>query len=969
MVSESANAPKVFISYSHDSPAHETQVLALADRLRDEGIEAVIDQYVTAPPEGWVRWMRLQIEQADFVLVVPTEIYKRRAEGKEVPGKGLGANREGLIIDQQIYEDSGHNEKFIAVTLAAGQAEFIPNFLKPYQRESVETEDGYEKLYRRLTNRPEVVAPEVGRLRALPARVRLLAPSVESTSANVWHVPPANPFFSGREQYLETLHNSLTTASEPTALTQAIKGLGGMGKTQTALKYAEIYRASYAAGFWTVADSRENLISGFAEFAQLLDLPEKNSQEIVKAANAAKRWFESNDNWLLILDNVDDWAVAQEWIPSGKRGHVIITTRLQSTGRLAHGIDLPKMTPEEGGRFLLERGKIENRSEADSSGAEAISKEFDGLPLGLEQAGAYIEEAKLSPAEYLELYHREGAKLRAKGSATADHQTVTVTFTLAFEKLSDPARQIVHMCAFLAPDAIPEEVLAAGKEMDMEFRDAVSDGVRFSLIQRNPATKSIDIHRLVQDVVKDTMDLASQRTWVERCAGALNERFPEEVKFINWPICERLLPHARIVAAQILRDSLESVSAARLLHQTHWYLSERVEYLEGEPLIRRAIEIRETILGPDHPDTAKSLNDLGVLNERQGRYREAEPLFTRALEIRERVLGQDHSDTATSLSNLGGLYDTQGRYNEAESLFNRALVIREKTLGPDHPETAQVVNNIAALLSSQGRYTEAEPLYKRALEINEKMLGPNHPDTATTLNNVAGLYGSQGQYKEAESLQRRALEIRERVLGPDHPSTATSLNNLAGIYRSLGRPNEAEPLYERALEIREKVLGPTHPDTAGSLNNLAGLYRAQGQYKEAEPLYMRALEIEEQTLGPRHPDTARSLGNLAQLYHNQDRLKEAEPLYKRALEIREEALGPDHPDTASSLNNLGVFYANRGLVLKADPLLRRALAIAEKSLGTKHPTTADIAQRYFKVCQKLGRTHEAHKLRQRFRLA
>ncbi len=676
-----------------------------------------------------------------------------------------------------------------------------------------------------------------------------------------------------------------------------------------------------------MADSRESLISRFAEFAQLLDLPEKDSQEIVKAANAAKRWFESNDNWLLILDNVDDWAVAQEWIPSGKRGHVLITTRLQSTGRLAHGIDLPKMTPEEGGEFLLERGKIENPSEADFVAAKTVSTEFDGLPLGLEQAGAYIEEAKLSPAEYLDLYRLEGAKLRARGSATADHQTVTVTFTLAFEKLSASARQIVHMAAFLAPDAIPEEVLAAGKDIGMEFRDSVADSVRFSLIQRNPATKTIDIHRLVQDVVKDTLDVSAQRIWVELCADALNECFPEQVTFTNWPICERLLPHARIVVAQILSHSLESASVARLLHQTQWYLLERVQYSEGEPLIRRSLEIREKVLGPDHPDTAKSLNNLAVLLERSGHYKDVEQLYKRALEINERTVGPGHPDTAKSLNNLAGLYGRLGQHKESEPLLERALEINEKALGPDHPDTARALNNLGSFRHKQAQYREAEPLLKRALEIDEKALGPEHPDTAACLHSLAGHYDDQDRYEDAEPLHKRALEIREKVLGPDHPDTAMSLNSLGWLYQREGKYKDAELLYKRALDIREKALGPDHPDTAVILNNLAGLYDSQGEHKEAELLY------------------------------------------KRALAIREKALGQRHTDTAQSLFNLGIFYGNRGLILKADPLLRSALSITEECLGVENHRTHRIAQEYFKVCQKLNRHHEAHKLRQRFGIA
>ena len=116
------------------------------------------------------------------------------------------------------------------------------------------------------------------------------------------------------------------------------------------------------------------------------------------------------------------------------------------------------------------------------------------------------------------------------------------------------------------------------------------------------------------------------------------------------------------------------------------------------------------MLGPDHPDTALSLNNLAVLYDSQGKLTEAEPLYRRALEIRERVLGPDHPDTALSLNNLAVLYQVQGKLTEAEPLYRRALEIRERVLGPDHPDTALSLNNLAVLYDSQGKLTEAEPL-------------------------------------------------------------------------------------------------------------------------------------------------------------------------------------------------------------------------------------------------------------------
>ena len=694
------DSPRVFLSYSHDSPEHDAAVLALSKQLRLDGCTVIIDQDERWVSEGWTLWMVKQIAQADFVLVVCTEMYKRRAEGKEEPPTGAGASWEGAIIRVDLYEANGRNNKFIPVLMRKEDKIHRPFFLRDYSYFLATDRDAYCRLC--LVLKGDSPKPNVG-----PA---------------VWNIPASNPYFFGREQYLDDLHDMLATSSQPAAL----KGLGGMGKTQSALKYADLYQDGYSAGFWVVADSHESLVSGFAELARLLDLPEKDDREIGKAAAAAKRWFESKNEshgrWLLILDNVEDWAVVRGWIPRIKTGHVLITTRLQFTGTFARELDLPKMNADEGAGFLLNRSKIDHPNDRDFSAAKSIAEELGGLPLGLEQAGAYIEEARLSPGEYIELYRREGKKLRARGGASVDHDTVTRTFTLAAEKLGERAGQILRMAAYLAPDAIPEDILAAGGEPDIEFRDAVADAVRCSLIRRNPVSKTIDIHRLVQDVVKDTMDARSMHYWIERVADSLSKSFPEEVEFKTWSLCDRLLPHARIVAAEVLRLSIESAGAARLLHQAAWYLDDRAQYKEAEPIQRRALEIREKVLGPNHPDTATSLNNLAGIYSSQGQYKEAEPLLKRALEINEKALGPDHPNTAISLNNLAEIYRSQGQYKEAEPLLKRALEIREKALGPDHPDTATSLNNLAAIYRNQGQHKEAEPLLKRALEINEKAL-------------------------------------------------------------------------------------------------------------------------------------------------------------------------------------------------------------------------------------------------------
>lgn len=159
--------PKVFISYSHDSPDHQARVLALANRLRDDGVDCVIDQYIVVPPEGWPRWMDRQISQADFVLLVCTNTYFRRVIGEEQRGKGLGVRWEGRLIFQHIYNAGATNTKFIPILFELGTPAHIPTPLQSTTFYAVHTEDGYEDLYRRLTNQPRTVQPKLGKLRSL----------------------------------------------------------------------------------------------------------------------------------------------------------------------------------------------------------------------------------------------------------------------------------------------------------------------------------------------------------------------------------------------------------------------------------------------------------------------------------------------------------------------------------------------------------------------------------------------------------------------------------------------------------------------------------------------------------------------------------------------------------------------------------------------------------------------------------
>ena len=167
--------PRVFISYSHDSEAHAQRVLELANRLRSDYIDAWIDQYETAPSLGWPRWMEDQVEQADFVLCVCTETYRRRFDQKETPDRGIGVTWEGALVRIGLYLDQGENRKFLSTLFEAGDGDHIPTPLKAFHRFHPTDPTGYEELRRHLTGQPKTKPPPLGAPpsgASLPSRVR-----------------------------------------------------------------------------------------------------------------------------------------------------------------------------------------------------------------------------------------------------------------------------------------------------------------------------------------------------------------------------------------------------------------------------------------------------------------------------------------------------------------------------------------------------------------------------------------------------------------------------------------------------------------------------------------------------------------------------------------------------------------------------------------------------------------------------
>src|SRR5512135_3100511 len=172
-----ADAPRVLLSYSHDSDEHADRVLALADALCDGGIDVILDRYVhPAPAGGWPRWMDRNLEEAQFVLMVCTATYRRRILGEEAPGQGTGVRWEGTLICNRIAYGEPAGARFLPILLPGSEPTHIPDPARGHNHYRLATFDltdpGFEALYRHLTDQPAMPRPELGPIQILPPKPR-----------------------------------------------------------------------------------------------------------------------------------------------------------------------------------------------------------------------------------------------------------------------------------------------------------------------------------------------------------------------------------------------------------------------------------------------------------------------------------------------------------------------------------------------------------------------------------------------------------------------------------------------------------------------------------------------------------------------------------------------------------------------------------------------------------------------------
>ncbi|MEV8531915.1 FxSxx-COOH system tetratricopeptide repeat protein [Streptomyces sp. NPDC051211] len=799
------------------------------------------------------------------------------------------------------------------------------------------------------------------------------------------NVPQKNPNFTGREALLGVIEEQLRGDGTTAVLPQALHGMGGVGKSQLAIEY--IYRHSHEYNVvWWIPSEQESLILGaLSDLARRLGLdvgPQANTT--VPAVREALRSGKPYDNWLLVFDNAEDIDTVRRYFPTDGPGKILITSRNREWERIVPPLSVDVFTRPESVALLQRRARGMSAEEADR-----LADALGDLPLAVEQAGAWIAATGMRVAEYVELLEQRTPGILQLDPAPDYPVSVAAAWNISLESLagSNPAsRQLLDICACMSPEPIPISALRASRaieitpELDPVLRNpvligrATRDLNRLSLIKLDHGTGTLQMHRLMQAVLQESMS-AEQSARTRHAAHVLLAAAKPGAPHSSdqWSAYQSLLPHV-VVSGAVRSDD---PWVRELINDMVFYLYYWGAHETGAALAREAWTAWLSQSGEEDTQVLQMSKLLAYFLRLLGSGEEAHTLNEQALEISRRP-GVPEEELIDSMWQMAGALRYRGDFYAARDLDVEATGRAMDLFGPEDPGALQAAHSYGVSLRLCGEFQLARQLDEETVRQWDLLYGPNSGLTLNTLNGLAIDIREGGDYPAARKLQEETYRVSVAVNGVDNAATVRAARNLAVCRRRDGSLAEAAELSEETLkrftdrygldfrdtlatamnvsvdrrlrgdldsaqELGEDTvrryratLGPDHPFSLAAMINLAATERARGRHARAEELDVEAGERLRATLGERHVTTL--IGDLSMANNHYARLDfaAAHEVDSAALAGLEEVCGPDHPVTQCCRANLALDLRGLGRGREADELHTTAVATLSRAVRAGH---------------------------------
>ncbi|WP_328471836.1 FxSxx-COOH system tetratricopeptide repeat protein [Actinoplanes sp. NBC_00393] len=526
----------VFISYSRIDSSF---VGELADHLAAHQIPTWFDRRIS-PGEYWSREIEAAIDSCSAFIMVMSR-----------------SARASRWVALELNHSASRNKKIIPLLLN-GEVFFELNTI-----EYEDVSDGSMptprtmSLLKVLTDEGAPLAPMIRPTPMLPS---------PPFASKVWHVPPRNSLFTGREEILRAIgHHRRAAVGSITALC----GPGGVGKSSIAVEYAYSQSAEFELVWWMDAGPSSSVHEQLAAMAHSLGLVE-DFTELSSAAARTRNYLRRHGNWLIAMEDASNADKVLGMLPYGT-GQILITSRDSRFHEIGTVIDVRTFSRQESVAFLKAQLPVLSDTEAD-----ALAAAVGDLPLAAAQAGGFMRETGASAGEYLDALEGHASDLLQLGRPANYPRSVATVIARSVDELRniDPlALKMLKLCAFLAPEPIPvawmlqapsgtfSDALNASAPRKIQLRASVGQLVRLGLARLVDVDSAFVIHRITRAVVRDLLGAADRDVLHETVLRLLLTAQLDDLSNVeNWALSAAIAAHIRYLG-QVNADDAHYVNS------------------------------------------------------------------------------------------------------------------------------------------------------------------------------------------------------------------------------------------------------------------------------------------------------------------------------------------------------------------------------------------------------------------------
>ncbi|GCE03098.1 tetratricopeptide repeat protein [Dictyobacter aurantiacus] len=672
-------------------------------------------------------------------------------------------------------------------------------------------------------------------------------------------------FFVDRELLLQKLHDTWT--SHHLIL---VAGRSGSGKTAMLREYARRFSQQYQAIVWFNAATDETLLADLIAALQTYSLPTDKAQEVEHLFHILYEYLSKQHNSLLIIDNFAYNFTVRRLHERQAGVRTIVSTHVPHLPPEIPRLELTALDAQNGALLLLrqarllspEQGLHDINAELQRA-AQALSREVRGLPITIDLIGRYLHVTGCSGHDYLDMFRSYPAPQHQSGSMdpnAMEEFAIVCECSLHYLRETNPAVvELLQMIALHLPEAIPSALFQF--QDTLVEHDSVSEpsniGILLAsgLVSIDASTASLTMHRLIQDIVLQTLSEDEKRQRSKQLFylwQKLLPRLTNESPSLHLCMASQIRHLASISESESsFFDEVRNVSeAAEVFAWAGGVYREQQLIGVAEPLLRRALAVWQHTHGDAHPLVATILVDLAIMNRALKNYGEAEAFAHRAVVSKSSALGINHPDVLLTLDLLGHIYTDQDKLPEARQCYEKALTIGEKVELTRNPIYNTLRYDLALLHIEQKNWGRAEELLRRVSIGRMVTLGAEDPDTIEAFSRLAEVCRRSKNWTMAEVAYKRILPVQKKLLGAEHPTVLHYLEQQAGVFLHLNRIDEAKQQLQHVQEVKERELGKEHRNLIPCLNGLAQVALAEQEYDTGLALLARAQQIYAQLPDP-----------------------------------------------------------------------------------------------------------------------